>query len=496
MVKKGGDLLVSRREKYDRLLSKGINPFPSHFHRTHNIVEALSLFTKDELKERGSKTAQKLALAGRIVALRVMGNASFLKIQDGYGQMQILLKKDLLGENYGMVKDLDLGDFLGARGPLFLTRTSEITIEATEVTFLSKSMRPLPEKWHGLSNLEIRHRQRYLDLIINPESKRNFLLRSKIIGAMRKFLDSNGFVEVETPVLVPVAAGAMAKPFATHHNSLNRDLYLRIATELYLKRLIIGGFDKVYEIGRVFRNEGIDQDHNPEFTLLESYEAYADYTKVMEMVENMVESVCLDVLGTTKIQYGKEIIDLSAPWKRVLLKEEILLRTGIDFQDFQDADKLQKKIKSMGIPVEGRNSRGRLIDKLVTATVEPHLIQPTFLIDYPVDMSPLAKQKPDDPFLVERFEGFIGGMEVANSFSELNDPDEQRRRFQEQEEIRKNVDVEEDLDRLDEDFLLAIEHGMPPTGGLGMGIDRLTMLLTSQTSIREVILFPQLRERP
>ena len=495
MVKKGGDLLVSRREKYDRLLSKGINPFPSYFHRTHNISEALALFTDEELGQIDNKPDQELALAGRIVALRIMGNASFLKIQDGYGQIQILLKKDLLGENYGMVKDLDLGDVLGSRGPLFLTRTGEITIEAKEVTFLSKSMRPLPEKWHGLSNLEIRHRQRYLDLISNPASKRNFLLRSKIIGAMRNFLDSRGFIEVETPVLVPVAAGAMAKPFATHHNSLDRDLYLRIATELYLKRLIIGGFDKVYEIGRVFRNEGIDQDHNPEFTLLESYEAYVDYIKVMEMVETMVESICVDVLGTTKIQFGAEIIDLSAPWKRISLREEILLRTGIDFQDFQDADKLQEKIMSMGIQVEGRNSRGRLIDKLVTATVEPHLIQPTFLIDYPVDMSPLAKQKPDNPFLVERFEGFIGGMEVANSFSELNDPDEQRRRFQEQEEIRKNVDMEEDLDRLDEDFLLAVEHGMPPTGGLGMGIDRLTMLLTSQTSIREVILFPQLKER-
>ena len=306
-------------------------------------------------------------------------------------------------------------------------------------------------------------------------------------------MDGRGFIEVETPVLVPVAAGAMAQPFATHHNALDRDLFLRIATELYLKRLIVGGLDRVYEIGKVFRNEGIDQDHNPEFTLLESYEAYVDYNHVMSMVEEMVCFAAQEVMGTAQVQYGDNVIDFTPPWRRVSLREEVLARTGIDFQDYPDAAALEERMKGLGITADGRNSRGRLIDKLVSACVEPQLIQPTFLMDYPIDMSPLAKQRTDDPTMVERFEGFAAGMEIANSFTELNDPDEQRRRFLEQEAMRGMVD--EDLDRLDEDYLLALEHGMPPTGGLGIGIDRLTMLLTGQESIREVILFPQLRDR-
>ncbi|CAI8054632.1 Lysine--tRNA ligase [Geodia barretti] len=422
-----------------------------------------------------------------------MGKASFINLQDGSGQIQVHLRRDILDQEYELVRDLDMGDFLGAQGPLFLTRTGEITLEAHEVSFLAKAMRPLPEKWHGLSDVEIRHRQRYLDLITNQEAKQNFQTRSRIISAIRRFMDARGFMEVETPVLVPVAAGAMAQPFATHHNALDRDLYLRIATELYLKRLIVGGLDKVYEIGRVFRNEGIDQDHNPEFTLLESYEAYADYNDVMCMVEDMVCSVAQEVLGTAQVQYGDNVIDFTPPWKRVSLREEVQRSAGIDFQDFPDASSLEERIKELGIVAEGRSSRGRLIDKLVSACVEPQLIQPTFLLDYPLDMSPLAKQSPDDPTMVERFEGFAAGMEIANAFTELNDPDEQRRRFMEQEALRGLVD--EDLDRLDEDYLLALEHGMPPTGGLGIGIDRLTMLLTGQQSIREVILFPQLRER-
>ncbi|CAI8054631.1 Lysine--tRNA ligase [Geodia barretti] len=427
------------------------------------------------------------------MTLRRMGKASFINLQDGSGQIQVHLRRDILDQEYELVRDLDMGDFLGAQGPLFLTRTGEITLEAHEVSFLAKAMRPLPEKWHGLSDVEIRHRQRYLDLITNQEAKQNFQTRSRIISAIRRFMDARGFMEVETPVLVPVAAGAMAQPFATHHNALDRDLYLRIATELYLKRLIVGGLDKVYEIGRVFRNEGIDQDHNPEFTLLESYEAYADYNDVMCMVEDMVCSVAQEVLGTAQVQYGDNVIDFTPPWKRVSLREEVQRSAGIDFQDFPDASSLEERIKELGIVAEGRSSRGRLIDKLVSACVEPQLIQPTFLLDYPLDMSPLAKQSPDDPTMVERFEGFAAGMEIANAFTELNDPDEQRRRFMEQEALRGLVD--EDLDRLDEDYLLALEHGMPPTGGLGIGIDRLTMLLTGQQSIREVILFPQLRER-
>ena len=495
MVEKGGDLLFSRREKFERLRGKGIDPFPNRYRRTHTIGEAVALFRSQEAKEGVQARTSPVTLAGRIMALRGMGRATFVNIQDVSGSIQVHLRRDILEEGYDLARDLDLGDFLGAHGPLFLTHTGEVTLEANQLTFLAKSMRPLPEKWHGLSDVEMRHRQRYLDLITNEEARRNFRVRSQMIGAMRRFLDSLGFMEVETPVLVPIAAGAMAQPFATHHNSLDRDLYLRIATELYLKRLIIGGLDKVYEIGRVFRNEGIDQDHNPEFTLLESYEAYADYNDVMGMVEQMVSTVALEVLGTTQVQFGENTIDFAPPWRRLSLREEVKRCTGIDFQDFPDAPALEEKMKAIGIPVEGRSSRGRLIDKLVTASVEPQLIQPTFLLDYPLEMSPLAKQKPDDPSLVERFEGFAGGMEIANAFSELNDPDEQRKRFMEQEDMRKAMELEEDMDRLDEDFLLALEHGMPPTGGLGMGIDRLAMLLTGQESIREVILFPQLRER-
>ena len=493
MEKRGGDLLLSRREKFQRLRDRGIEPYPHRYRRTHTIEEAVAFFRAEETTLGGETRTVPVSLSGRIMAMRGMGKASFIDLQDGSGQVQVHLRRDILEEEYELVRDLDLGDFLGAQGPLFLTRSGEITLEAQQVSFLAKAMRPLPEKWHGLSDVEIRHRQRYLDLITNQEAKRNFQARSRIVSAIRRFMDGRGFIEVETPVLVPVPAGAMAQPFATHHNALDRDLFLRIATELYLKRLIVGGLDRVYEIGKVFRNEGIDQDHNPEFTLLESYEAYVDYNHVMSMVEEMVCFAAQEVMGSAQVQYGDNVIDFTPPWRRASLREEVLNRTGIDFQDYPDADSLEERMKSLGIYADGRNSRGRLIDKLVSACVEPQLIQPTFLMDYPIDMSPLAKQRPDDPSMVERFEGFAAGMEIANSFTELNDPDEQRRRFMEQEAMRGKVD--EDLDRLDEDYLVALEHGMPPTGGLGIGIDRLTMLLTGQESIREVILFPQLRER-
>ena len=493
MEKRGGDLLQSRREKFQRLRDRGVEPFPNRYHRSHTIAEAVAFYRKEAANGGDETRTTPVSVGGRIMTLRRIGKATFINIRDGSGQIQVHLRRDILNQEYELVRDLDLGDFLGAQGPLFRTRTREITLEAHEVSFLAKAMRPLPEKWHGLSDVETRHRQRYLDLITNQEAKQNFQTRSRIIGAIRRFMDARGFMEVETPVLVPVAAGAMAQPFTTHHNALDRDLYLRIATELYLKRLIVGGLDKVYEIGKVFRNEGIDQDHNPEFTLLESYEAYSDYNDVMCMVEEMVCSVALEVLGTAQVQYGENVIDFTPPWKRVSLREEVQRCAGIDFQEYPDAAALEERIKELGIVADGRNSRGRLIDKLVSACVEPQLIQPTFLLDYPLDMSPLAKQSPDDPTMVERFEGFAAGMEIANAFTELNDPDEQRRRFMEQEALRGQVD--EDLDRLDEDYLLALEHGMPPTGGLGIGVDRLTMLLTGQQSIREVILFPQLRER-
>ena len=331
-----------------------------------------------------------------------------------------------------------------------------------------------------------------MDLIANPDVKTVFLQRSKIITSIRKFLDNKGFVEVETPVLVPVAAGAHARPFVTHHHTLDQDLYLRIATELYLKRLIVGGFDKVYELGKVFRNEGMDQDHNPEFTMLESYEAYADYNDVMGMLEEMVSSTALEVFGSTQVQYGEHAIDFAPPWARVSLIDELRHRAGIDVREYATASALVDRVRDLGIETRAEESRGRLIDKLLSLFVEPHLIQPTFVIDYPVDMSPLAKQKPEDNQVVERFEAYVGGMEIANAYTELNDPDIQRERLQAQEELRL-LYKDEDVDRLDEDFLLSLEYGMPPTGGLGVGIDRLVMLLTGQPSIRDAVLFPQMR---
>lgn len=470
-----------------------MEPFPHRYRPTHTTAAAVALFKADEAEHGAQTRTAPVTVAGRIMGMRGMGKATFVDLQDDSGRIQVHLRRDVLADQYELVRDLDLGDFLGAEGPLFVTRTGEVTVEAQGIAILAKSMRPLPEKWHGLSDVETRHRQRYLDLIVNPDARRNFQLRSRILVALRQFLDGRGFTEVETPILVPVAAGAAAQPFATHHNSLDRDLYLRIATELYLKRLIIGGMSKVYEIGRVFRNEGIDQDHNPEFTLLESYEAYADYQDVMTMVEQMVSTVAQQVLGSMQVEVGGTTIDFTPPWRRATVRDEVKRCTGLDIADYPDAKSLDEQMRAQGIFSERRSSRGRLIDKLISSGVEPQLIQPTFLVDYPLEMSPLAKQKPDDPTLVERFEGFAGGMEIANSFTELNDPEEQRRRFLAQEELRRELG--EEVDRLDEDFLLALEYGMPPTGGLGVGIDRLVMLITGQTSIREVILFPQLREK-
>ena len=408
------------------------------------------------------------------------------------GTIQALLRQNNLDTDFELIKDLDIGDHLGVRGNLIRTRTGQVTIDAFELIVTAKGMRPLPEKWHGLRDVETRYRQRYLDLIANQdEIMPIFVQRSKVIRGIRRFLDDRGFLEVDTPILVPVAAGAHAKPFVTHHNALDEQLYLRIATELYLKRLIIGGFDKVYEIGRVFRNEGIDQDHNPEFTLLESYEAYADYNDVMDMVEQMISTIANQVNGSTKITIGDQTIDFAPPWQRLNLREELERRSGIDLETFDD-EQLKKKASEIGIVTEVLDSRGRLIDKLLSTFVEPHLIQPTFVLDYPEALSPLAKSKLDAPGYVERFEAFAFGMEIANSFSELNDPKVQRERFEEQERIR-DLYQDDEVDRRDDDFLTAMEYGMPPTGGLGIGIDRLVMLLAGQPSIRDVLLFPQMR---
>ncbi len=493
MPERGNELLRNRREKLNNLRRLDIDPYPPRFKRTATAGEAVALFQSEEkAKGEGAHTAP-VSVAGRIMALRVMGKNAFIDLKDGSGKIQVHLKKDILGEDYQLIKELDLGDFLGVSGQLFRTRTAEITVEAKSLTVLSKSLRPLPEKWHGLKDVEQRYRQRYVDLIANAEVMPVFVLRSKIINGIRSFLDGRGFVEVDTPVLVPIAAGALARPFVTHHNTLDQQLYLRIATELYLKKLIVGGFDKVYEIGRVFRNEGVDQGHNPEFTLLESYEAYADYDDVMEMVEQMVSTVATEVLGSTQVQYGEHTIDLTPPWKRVSLREELHLRSGVQIDEYPSASALAAKLQDLGVVARAQESRGRLIDKLLGVYVEPNLIQPTFIIDYPDEMSPLAKPKPETPGYVERFEAFAAGMEIANAYTELNDPDLQRERILAQEELGK-LYQEEEVDRLDEDFLLALEYGMPPTGGLGVGIDRLVMLLTGQQTIRGVLVFPQLRQ--
>jgi len=423
-----------------------------------------------------------------------MGKSSFFDLRDGSGKIQLLFQdEDLDKIKRELFDELDIGDIIGARGKVLRTKTGEPTVRVEDFTLLSKSLKPLPEKWHGLSDVDTRFRQRYLDLISNPEVKETFKVRSQIITAIRNFLNEQGFVEVETPVLQPEAGGALAQPFITHHHALDRDLYLRIALELHLKRLIVGGLDKVYELGRTFRNEGISTKHNPEFTLLESYEAYADYTDVSKMLEGMVYQVCLEVLGSEQIKFGKDIINFKPPWQRLGLRQAIITYSGIDFAKYPDADLLRTKMKELDLEVDPEKDRGRLVDELISSFVEPNLIQPTFLLDYPVEMSPLAKGKPGASGIVERFEAFAGGMEIANAFTELNDPVEQRQRFlRQQKEQKPGAEVES----VDEDFLQALEYGMPPTGGLGVGIDRLVMLLTGQQSIREVILFPQLKEKP
>ena len=504
MPEREDGLLGSRQTKLNRLRERGVDPYPPRFRRTADAAAAIAAFEAAEPVEPAPGVEFRIAhpdaavetpqhsLAGRIMSMRVMGRAAFLDLRDGSGTVQAMLRQNLLGEDYDLLKDLDLGDFLGVTGPMLRTRTGQVSIEAHTLTLLAKGMRPLPEKWHGLRDVEIRYRQRYLDLIADPEIMTAFAQRSRVISGIRRFLDGRGFLEVDTPILVPVAAGAHARPFDTHHNALNQRLYLRIATELYLKRLIVGGFDKVYELGRVFRNEGIDQDHNPEFTLLESYEAYADYHQVMEMVESMISTVALEVRGTRQIPYGEEVIDFTPPWPRLQLKDELYRRSGIDLDAYPEDAALVRKAADLGLEVGPRESRGRLIDKLVSTFIEPNLVQPTFLLDYPEVMSPLAKAKPDMPGYVERFEAFAAGMEIANSYTELNDPAVQRARFEEQESIRQ-LYQDEEVDRLDEDFLTALEYGMPPTGGLGVGIDRLAMLLTGQASIRDVLLFPQMR---
>ena len=491
MADRGEELFKVRLQKLERLRLAGVDPYPARYRPSHTCEGAVrALKRAEDARGPGART-RAASVAGRIATVRGMGRAAFLHLQDGTGSLQVHLRRDILGDAFGLLKDLDLGDFLGARGPLFRTRTGEPTVEAKEITLLSKALRPPPDKWYGLRDLEQRYRQREVDLLSSEESRRQFVLRSRAVAAVRRFLSDRRFIEVETPVLVPVAAGAMAQPFVTQHNALSRTLYLRIATELYLKRCIIGGLDRVFEIGRVFRNEGLDARHNPEYSMLESYQAYADYGDVMEMLESMVFACAQEVLGTAEVQWGNETVDFTPPWPRVNLHQAILDHTGVDIEAVPDAPSLADAMRRLGIAVTQEASWGRLVDKLISDAVEPTLIQPTFLVDYPKEMSPLAKEKPGAPRYVERFEAFAGGMEIANAFSELNDPREQRLRFNQQEEFR-HLHAEEDFDRLDEEFLTALEYGMPPTGGLGVGIDRLVMLFTNKPSIREVLLFPHL----
>jgi lysyl-tRNA synthetase class 2 len=481
-----------RLEKLARLRAQDINPYPHRYHRSHTTEEAIVLLAR---QEEGLTQAEEVSVAGRITAIRRMGKSSFVDLRDGSGKIQLLFQDlDRFHEKLrNLFKELDIGDIIGVEGSLLRTKSGEPTIGVGGFTLLAKSLQPLPEKWHGLSDTDTRYRQRYLDLIANAEIKHTFKVRSQVISAIRQFLNGRGFLEVETPVLQPSAGGALAQPFTTHHHALDRNLYLRIALELHLKRLIVGGFDKVYELGRTFRNEGISIKHNPEFTMLESYEAYADYNDVMKMLEAMIYHVCQEVLGTDKVSFAGTTISFKPPWPRLKLRQAITEHAGIDFEDFPDAASLRNRMRKLDIEVDPEKDRGRLIDELLSTFVEPNLTQPTFLVDYPIEMSPLAKTKPESERLVERFEAFAGGMEIANAFTELNDPIEQRKRFIKQQKGRK-TEVET-AETIDEDFLTALEYGMPPTGGLGVGIDRLIMLLTGQQSIREVVLFPQLKEK-
>lgn len=481
----GDELRARRLQKLETLRARGVEPYPASFHRTATNAEIVARF--DALD------GQDVVVAGRLVGRRLMGRATFAHLADGSGRIQLFLREDQLGADaYATFKELvDVGDFVGATGRLMKTRTGEVSVEAREISILGKSLRPLPEKWHGLTDVEKRFRQRYLDLVANPEAARIFRTRSAVVSALRRFLEARGFIEIETPVLQPLYGGALAHPFTTHHRALDRDLFLRIATELYLKRAIVGGLDKVFEVGRVFRNEGIDTTHNPEFTVLESYEAYADYNDVLAMVEEMIPWVAHEVLGTTTVTYAGQTVDLRPPWRRVTLRDAIREHTGIDVAAHPEAADLYRQVAHLGLEITPTSPRGKIIDELLSAKVEPTLIQPTFILDYPVELSPLAKRSLSNPSVVERFEAYAGGMELANAFSELNDALDQRARFVEQVAARAAGDEEAHV--LDEDFLEALEHGMPPTGGLGVGVDRLVMLLTDQQSIREVILFPQMR---
>ena len=478
-------LLKVRREKLAALQENGKDPFQiTKYDVTHHSLEIKDSF--DSLE------GQVVSIAGRVMSKRVMGKASFCNVQDIQGNIQSYVARDSIGEEaYADFKKYDVGDIAGIRGEVFKTKTGEISIHASEVTLLSKSLQILPEKYHGLVNTDIRYRQRYTDLIMNEEVKDTFVKRSKIISSIRRYLDGQGFLEVETPMLVSNAGGAAARPFETHYNALDEDVKLRISLELYLKRLIVGGMERVYEIGRVFRNEGLDTRHNPEFTLMELYQAYTDYNGMMDLTENMFRHVAQEVCGTTTVTYGGVEIDLGSPFKRVTMIDAVKEYTGVDFDLVKDTEEAKRIADEKGVHYEARHKKGDILNLFFEEFVEEHLVQPTFVMDHPVEISPLTKRKPDKPDYVERFELFITCREMCNAYSELNDPIDQRARFAAQEEAFAAGD--EEANHTDEDFLNALEIGMPPTGGIGYGIDRLVMLLTDSPAIRDVLLFPTMK---
>ncbi len=477
------DHLAARRRKLESLRADGIEPFPHAFPGVEPIAAVRAAHAD---LAAGDETESTHRVAGRLASRRGQGKMAFLDLVDRSGQIQLQARVDVLGpERMERLLSLDLGDLIGIEGTAFSSRRGELTLRIDDYAVLAKSLRPPPEKHHGLKDVEQRFRHRELDLIANPEARELFITRSKVISAVRRFLDQEGFVEVETPVLQPLYGGALARPFTTHHNALDREFYLRIATELYLKRLIVGGLERVYELGKDFRNEGVDTTHNPEFTMLEWYEAYADYLDIASRCERLVAHVA------SEVGYNGEI-DLSAPWRRETLSEAIASRTGIDIQEYPERAQLAAAMTDRGLAVKPDDTWPQLVDELLSKHVEPTLIEPTFILDYPVAMSPFAKRHRSAPGFVERFEAYIGGMEVANAFTELNDPDEQRRRFEEQRALAGAGD--EEAQPYDEAFIQALEHGMPPTGGIGIGIDRLVMILTGKRSIREVVLFPAMRD--
>jgi len=489
------NVLIKRRyEELNELKAKGFEPFAYSFNVDSNAEDIKKNYKEDEKRV--------IKIAGRIMAIRRMGKASFAHIQDHTGRIQIYLRKDDIGDSYDAFKLLDIGDIIGIEGFVFKTKTGETSVHTTSMTLLSKTLRPLPiaketidEQGNKIvhdqfADKELRYRQRYVDLVVNSEIQDTFIKRSKIISSMRSYLDTSGYIEVETPILQPLYGGAAAKPFTTHHNALDTTLYLRIADELYLKRLIVGGFNGVYEISKDFRNEGMDRTHNPEFTMMELYVPYKDYEWMMQFVEKMIYQICMNVFGTIDFEYEERKINFDSPWQRVSMVEELKEKTGLDILNAK-AGELKAVANKLGIDTKGLEAKGKLIDEIFSSVVQPELIQPTYVVDYPLELSPLAKKHRSKPGLVERFEGYVAGREICNAFSELNDPIDQRERFEGQ--VKAQEEGDEEAHQIDEDFIRALEYGMPPTSGLGIGIDRLVMLLTNQSSIRDVIFFPQMK---